>query len=985
MAGIVNQHISSSDSPTAADGHFIGQAEQFTSQCNMRFCLFNARSLLNKLPELHYLLYNDDNIDCVCVTESWLNVEISDGLLDPRSLYTIIRCDRDISRGGGVCVFIKKHIRVLKVELQCDYFGVELVCFDLAEFSVPYRVFVVYLPPAPHSLVKDGASKPEITRLLVDCIEGNLTRFGPNVILGDFNCPDINWQAMSCCSEPCHNILYDFVMFNGLTQCVTSPTRLSNVLDLVLVSDPLLVSAIEVAPPFSTSDHNAINFEILYSKSSQSSGRFHRKQFLWKLGDYDSLCDFLACYDWNTLFTYNLTVDSLWRAFREVLDNAIDLFVPYKYVCYDNAARSSHKYPRQIRDLITRKRCIWRARKRDPSNETLTVHYKNIAKECKTAIHDFELRMESNVIDAKNSGEFFKYVNRKLGRSHNIGILKDNLGTNVTADEDKANLLNSFFSSVNIHDNNVQPEFPSRVPSGVKLDYVYFSPDALIKACKSIKPKLTPGPDGYPPFLLKQIICSISSPLSAMYQSFMSIGKVPADWKVAFITPLFKKGASSDPANYRPISLTSVFSKLMERLIVTNLLSYLSMHKLISNEQHGFLSRRSTATNLLESLNDWSLNIENGKCQKVAYIDFAKAFDSVCHSKLITKLRMYGIGGCLLQWISDFLTGRSQQTKVGDHLSYVVYIISGVVQGSGLGPVLFLLYINDLPDMFREAVTLKLFADDVKLYSSISSVSMDNPATTEEQLNILARWATDWQLPISYSKCCIFEFGRPNKSLLQTTYLMDSRIIPLVDKVTDLGVTLDKKLKFSSHVSTICCKAHRRANLIIKCFLSKDDSSLISAFKTYVRPILEYCSTVWNPSLVKDINALEVVQRRFTKRIPSIRNLTYYQRLSFLGIDSLELRRLRADLLFMYKLVFGLLNVNVADFSITRISNSRRGHCHKLYLPTCKSNIRYNYFSHRVIRVWNRLPEKTNFQSFNAFRETLTSEILIKFCKVYFM
>ena len=150
--------------------------------------------------------------------------------------------------------------------------------------------------------------------------------------------------------------------------------------------------------------------------------------------------------------------------------------------------------------------------------------------------------------------------------------------------------------------------------------------------CKRIKPTLTPGPDGYPPFLIKQIISSIAGPLSAMYQSFMSVGKVPVDWKTAFITPLFKKGASSDPSNYRPVSLTSVSSKLMERVIVINLLglNYLSVHKLISKELHGFLARRSTTSNLLESLNDWSLCVENGKRQQNSIHRFCKKRSTVC-------------------------------------------------------------------------------------------------------------------------------------------------------------------------------------------------------------------------------------------------------------------------------------------------------------------------------------------------------------------
>ena len=217
---------------------------------------------------------------------------------------------------------------------------------------------------------------------LVTCLEVNANKTGPNVILGDFNCPDIDWQTMLCYTDPCQKMLYDFVVFNGFTQCVTSPTRSSNILDLVFVSDPLLISTIDVVPPFSTSDHNAIKFELVYSKSVYLAKTHYSKQFSWKHGDYDGLCEYFACYNWNDLCMYCLTPDSLWSAFREVLDQAIDLFVPYKYVCCDSIVRLYRKYPRQIRELIARKRCLWRHHKRDPSNAVHAEHYKNIAKEC---------------------------------------------------------------------------------------------------------------------------------------------------------------------------------------------------------------------------------------------------------------------------------------------------------------------------------------------------------------------------------------------------------------------------------------------------------------------------------------------------------------------------------------------------------------------------------------------------------------------------
>jgi len=168
--------------------------------------------------------------------------------------------------------------------------------------------------------------------------------------------------------------------------------------------------------------------------------------------------------------------------------------------------------------------------------------------------------------------------------------------------------------------------------------------------------------------------------------------------------------------------------------------------------------------------------------------------------------------------------------------------------------------------VFDDAVTLKLFADDVKLYSILAALSLNTQTNIDEHLNRLVKWSNDWQLPISYYKCCIINLG--TKNLPVVPCLMDTKSIPYVDKVVDLGVAMDKSLKFSAHVSTICCKANSRANRIHKCFYSKDTSSLLSAFKTYVRPIVEYNSVVWNPSLIKNITTLEAVQRRFTKRIP---------------------------------------------------------------------------------------------------------------------
>ena len=214
----------------------------------------------------------------------------------------------------------------------------------------------------------------------------------------------------------------------------------------------------------------------------------------------------------------------------------------------------------------------------------------------------------------------------------------------------------------------------------------------------------------------------------------------------------------------------------------------------------------------------------------------------------------------LLKWISSFLSDRFCQTRIGNCLSSLLPILSGVVQGSCLGPVLFIVFINDITDLFSGGTCVKLFADDVKLYSKVYT----NPHSLQEGLNRIVEWSRTWQLPISDSKCCTFDLNQSPEAV----YSIGNCVLPVVQEVVDLGVTMDNGLKFSKHIAKLTVKGHRVTNLILKCFLSRDVNSLVRAFTTYVRPRLEYCSVAWNPALKKDIESLEKVQRRFTKCLP---------------------------------------------------------------------------------------------------------------------
>jgi len=318
---------------------------------------------------------------------------------------------------------------------------------------------------------------------------------------------------------------------------------------------------------------------------------------------------------------------------------------------------------------------------------------------------------------------------------------------------------------------------------------------------------------------------------------------------------------------------------------------------------------------------------------------------------------------------------RTHQTRVGECLSPCAELLSGVVQGSGIGPVLFLIYIDDLAKLLeRNGFTAKLFADDVKVYLEV--VENADVAKLQGALDLVASWASQWQLQISVSKCSVLTVGR---SSIDASYSINGFSLPRGTQCRDLGVTITSDLSSSQHVNEITTKAHKRANCILRCFASRDANLLVRAFIVYVRPILEYNSIIWSPYLKKEVSQIEKVQRRFTKRLRGLSNVGYTERLSRLGLPTLELRRLQLDLIFCYKIVFGLTSLTSSDYFQFSSNRNTRGHAYKLYISQNSCNIRRKFLPCRILTVWNSLPANTDFSSLAAFRRTVFSSDLAKF------
>ena len=922
---------------------------------------------MSKINELQVVV-DQYNVKIVCITETHLNSEINDCEVRLEN-FRIYRNDRNNGKnGGGSCIFVHKSINA---EFINNFKAPDTVGIDLKINNYCLKLLSVYR--------SQNLDISEQNVLLSQIDNLNIKPDEDLLIFGDFNLPDVNWDSfvVNCNENTCNNNLIlqrqylDVFSTKGLSclldnGTITRRKMVGNILqesqlDQVLSSNEDIVLSAKTVSPIGKSDHLGVlvdiklknNIEYIqmqkqnWSKFSSAAIEFLGDNINW---DYSSS---------------QLSSDEMWGELSSKLSSISDHAPKVKLKSTKNGDIIS-KVPWDC-TILKRKRkekdLAWKVFEDSPLSENLNFalgKQGEYDKKQTEKIVEYEKKIV-HVIKSKPK-IFYSYLNSKRKIKESVSALKNSLGKLSSSPEQAASLLASFFASTFTNEPMGPLEEKCYKTSETLLGDLFISNEAVKKTLLKLNQSKSMGPDGIPPRLLATLAKNdhFVEAVTSLFKLCYSSKKMPSVWKSANVTALHKKGSKTDPTNYRPISLTCIICKVYETIIRAHIFEHVSRQ--ISTKQHAFMPAKSCLSNLLESIDIINDMLAHGEPVDIFYLDFQKAFDTVPHFRLIEKLKSYGICGSLLDVIEDFLSNRTFKVMVGNACSENHEVLSGIPQGSVLGPLLFVLYINDLPDNILNHVSL--FADDLKMYGPSSKKD-----DLQTDLDELAAWQDTWLLRFNTTdgKCKVMHVGPQNA---ENKYYLDGMELPEIESEKDLGVLVSQNWKWENHINSFVKKATSLSAWVLRSVISRSLQVMLQIYKTFLRPHLEYCAQLWSPLPTHGnwslIMAIENVQRQFTRAIDGVGLLPYATRLKKLGLTTLLERRARGDLIETFRILSG-----VADYGSSLFQTSRSGR-NLVSRPGDQNQFKFSFLSRRVIHYWNKLPLFIkNSENVNQFKNRL--------------
>ena len=924
---------------------------------------------MNKTNELQVAaeLYN---AKILFATESHLHPKINDAEIKINN-FKIFRKDRDTGKKfGGSCVFVHNS---LDAQLLDNFVAPDSVGINVKLNNISFNVLCVY---RSQNLDHDGQKT-----LLQEIAKFKSNLDHQVMVLGDFNLPDVNWESLTvdCSQDSCNKVyniqreyLYSFANM-GLSPCLPNNTITrrrvvdnklqESQLDQVLISCPECVLDIKTVSSLGKSDHLGIvanlktSNNIKFIKSTTENWSKFSEADVLHLGQ-------------ETNWSYqseDLNSNQMWGELSEKI-NHITSKVPKVNIKCTKSGEIISKPPWDC-SALKRKRKekdhAWKKFDAFPTstNLNLALHTQGEydAKQSQKMI-EHEKKIIGNI--KTNPKLMYKYFNSKRKIKETVSALKDKFN-NLTRDpKQTATLLAEFFSSTFVNEPFVPLEEDCYKFSNEIIGDLDITPDMVKKELAKLDKSKSMGPDNIPPKVLAALSENdgFVKSVTELFNKCFNSCSIPQIWKTAKVIALHKKGSKTDSSNYRPISLTCILCKVYEKLVRAHILIHVESK--ISTQQHGFTTGRSCLSNLLESLDSISDILADGDCVDIFYMDFQKAFDTVPHNRLRIKLESYGICNKTLDVVSDFLSDRSFRVCVGNEQSESYPVTSGVPQGSVLGPLLFLLYINDLPGKLRSHVSL--FADDLKMHGKASARDLN-----QSNIDELHKWQNTWLLTFNTkdNKCKVLHVGKNNPC---NNYFLGDILLPSVESEKDLGVLFTNNLKFNAHILSSIQKANSVIAWVTRTIISRSPEIMLQIYKTLIRPHLEYCVQLWSPlpshgnwGLILD---LEGVQRSFTRMIDGIGTMSYENRLKKLGLTTLLERRARGDLIETFRIVSGIAKYGQNLFNISRSG------INLVSRPGDQNSFKHSFFSRRVIYYWNKLPSHVKLaKTVNTFKNNLLS------------
>ena len=909
----------------------------------------NAQSLLSHKDEIDRLVISK-NIDILCITETWFLPSMDDSLVNIQ-FYNIFRHDH--GRGGGACIYVRDCFKVVQIDVNLDKTeGIEDIWVTVQYQNLPsFIIGCVYRHPhAPLSSFN----------YILDVFRHICLRNKPIFIMGDFNDNLLSTN----------NKMTKIIKNVKLTQIVNKPTRITNVsatlIDLLITNKPELISFSDVIPS-PVADHELIIANLDISKP--------KKLPLFKtfrcLKSYtpDGFCNLLLD---NTHILNKI-------ANTDNIDIQVNILTEIFSVCIDRCApmvtRKITRPPApwityNIKEEMETRNQLQRELKLDRYNITLRDTYKAQKKRVKSLIEKNKKEYYKNQFQGSkdNIAATWKIIRNMLPNDKENSERADNNDLKVKVEE-----FNEFFA-------NIGKKTYEKTQEGAVAESRYDSVDlysldgksnsfklspvdcnTVILTIKNLKDSNSYGSDGIPFRYIKDALPVIVYYLTIIINTSIVTTKYPDSWKVPHVIPLHKGGTSDDVTNYRPISLLPVFSKILEKIVASQLTAFLESNKLLVENQHGFRPKLSTETALLKITDKIYNNIDNKKLSLLILLDLSKAFDSVNHNILINKCIKLNIDPT---WFKEYLSNRKQSVRLKNVLSTPRKVSFGVPQGSILGPILFSIYVNDLAESITECLVIQ-YADDTQVLITGDS---NNPSELIKKaesilINIKIYFQKNGLLLNENKTQCILIGSRQYVTRIQDDLKINfnGNVIIPSKTVKNLGVYFDRYMLFDTHIDEMCKKVTGTLMYLSRIKDCFDTPTRVMVVQSLVLSLIYYCTTVWGATNKTQIERVQKLQN-FAARV-ALGGIGKYEHITP-ALKKLEWLRIEEKCSFdICLLVNKILKKQLPDWlfklsTVNEIRGTTTRQCDSLFIPNTSTNMGQKMLTVRGPAIWNNIPEQ---------------------------